>query len=114
MRFFELLSKLSFEGWIVFLYFIIGVLFFLVVLRGGVDLQKLPDPASYGCVLGLALCPSILSFLLATNQNSFIPHVLQSSLANWLPIPLDAPVIIAIPISNLQKTYRLIKKEPVI
>ena len=29
MRFFELLSNLSFEGWIVFLYCIIGVLFFL-------------------------------------------------------------------------------------
>ena len=43
-----------------------GVLFFLIVLRGGADLQKLPDPASYGYVLGLAVCPSILSFLLMT------------------------------------------------
>ena len=37
---------------------------FFLLLRFGLDLQLLPDLFSVGCALGLALCPSLLSFLL--------------------------------------------------
>ena len=40
-----------------------GLLVFLLALRGGSDLQKLPDLFSLGCALGLALFPSLCSFL---------------------------------------------------
>lgn len=41
-----------------------GLPLFLIALRGGVELEKLPDLFSFCCALGLALCPSLLSFLL--------------------------------------------------
>lgn len=37
---------------------------FLIALKGGTELQMLPDLFSFGCALGLAVCPSLLSFLL--------------------------------------------------
>ena len=37
---------------------------FLIALKGGTELQMLPDFFSFGCALGLAICPSLLSFLL--------------------------------------------------
>ena len=40
-----------------------GLPVFLLSLRGGSDLQKLPDLFSWGCGLGLALFPSLCSFL---------------------------------------------------
>ena len=41
-----------------------GLVFFLITLRFGTELQQLPDLFSFGCALGLALLPSCLSFLL--------------------------------------------------
>jgi len=40
-----------------------GLPVFLIALKGGADLQKLPDLFSLGCALGLALFPSLFSFL---------------------------------------------------
>ncbi len=40
-----------------------GLPVFLLALRGGSDLQKLPDLFSLGCALELALFPSLCSFL---------------------------------------------------
>ncbi len=43
---------------------VFGVAVFLAALRFGMDFQMLPDLFSLGCVTGLALFPSLLSFLL--------------------------------------------------
>lgn len=40
-----------------------GLPVFFISLKCGLELQKLPDLFSFGCALGLALCPSLLSFL---------------------------------------------------
>lgn len=40
-----------------------GLPVFFFSLRCGLELQKLPDLFSFGCALGLAICPSLLSFL---------------------------------------------------
>lgn len=40
-----------------------GIPFFLIALRGGLDLQKLPDYASGVYALGGAILPTVLSFL---------------------------------------------------
>ena len=41
-----------------------GLLLLLGFLHGGADIQKLPDMLSWGCVLGLALLPCVLSFVM--------------------------------------------------
>ncbi len=40
-----------------------GIPVFLIALRGGIDLQKLPDLACGGYALGVAILPTVLSFL---------------------------------------------------
>ena len=40
-----------------------GLPVFFISLKCGLKLQRLPDLFSFGCALGLALCPSLLSFL---------------------------------------------------
>lgn len=41
-----------------------GLPIFLLFLRGGADLQLPPDLFSWGCVVGLACCPALLSFVM--------------------------------------------------
>jgi drug/metabolite transporter (DMT)-like permease len=40
-----------------------GIFVFIIALQFGINLQKLPDLFSFGCAIGLALFPSLSSFL---------------------------------------------------
>ncbi len=42
---------------------IFGMPVFLLALNGGMELQMIPNLFSFGCLLGLAVCPSFCSFL---------------------------------------------------
>ena len=63
-----------------------GLPFFLLFLRGGIDLQLPPDLFSWGCVMGLACCPALLSFLLAAVSVHYIGPTMTAVLGACEPV----------------------------
>ncbi len=49
-----------------------GLPVFVIALHGGTELQMLPNAFSWGCAVGLAIFPSLLSFLLMAKAIQYI------------------------------------------
>ena len=59
---------------------------FLVPLRGGIDLQMLPDLFTLGCAMGLAVFPSFCSFICMALAIKYIGPTRTAILGSMEPV----------------------------
>lgn len=65
---------------------VFGLPVFLFFLRGGTDLVLPPDWLGWGCVIGLAVCPALLSFLLLAVSVHCIGPTMTSVIGAFEPL----------------------------
>ncbi len=63
-----------------------GLPIFLLCLRGGADLRLPPDLLSWGCIIGLACCPALLSFVTLAVSIHYIGPTMTAVLGVFEPL----------------------------
>lgn len=79
------LKEISSEK-ITFYSLLYGIPLLLIPLRGGIDLQMLPDWRSFGYIIGLALFPGGLSFIMTAQAVKFTGPTVTSILGALEPL----------------------------
>ena len=79
------LKEISSEK-ITFYSLLYGIPLLLVPLRGGIDLQMLPDWRSFGYIIGLALLPAGLSFIMTAKAVKFAGPTVTAILGALEPL----------------------------